>query len=214
MLHKPRVNPDVDDPGFKKKRLTDGLDGFTKQEARSTFRKRRRLQHLDVNIGSLDMTQTSIASQQKPKSKLVQQNSSPDVKPRPRTRTATGLWRKPQLFGTSQFEIESEDSVASPEVKITPTKHDQLELDSLGPIIIPRTSSPMPKKIKKMESPSGSPGGLVQDSSPSMCFHPNRSLNGDSRKIDSMALRPGPSSRIKSDSVITNTTLEDGDKEP
>lgn len=215
MLHKPRMNPDADEPGFEGKMRTDGLDGFTKDEARSTFfRKRRRLQRLDINIGSLDMTQTSIASQQKSKNKSVQQSTSPDGKTRPRTRTATGHWRKPQLFGTSQFEIESEDSVASPEVRITPTKRDRLELDCFGPIIIPRTDSPRPKKTIKMESPSGFPGEPVQDSSPCMRSHPNRSLDADSRKFDSLALRPCSSSRIKSDLVTKNTNLIDADKEP
>ncbi|KAG8168099.1 hypothetical protein KVR01_003788 [Diaporthe batatas] len=215
VLHKPRVNPEVDEPGSRRKRLTGGLDGFTQHEARSTFmRKRRRLQHLDANIGSLDMTQTSIASQPQPKNNLVQQNTSPGVRMRPRAQTATGLWRKPQLFGTSQFEIEPEDSVPSPETKITPTKRDKPELESFDPIIIPRTDSPRPKKTVKLESPSDFPGEPVQDSSPCMRLHPNRILDGDGRKVGSLALRPGPSSRIKSNFVISNTALMDAEGQP
>lgn len=214
MLHKPRVNPDADEPGIKRKRLTDG---FTNNETRPTFRgRRRRLQHLDINVGTLDMTQTSLASQQTPKnmSERLAQNTSPDTKTRPRARTAAGLWRRPQLFGTSQFELDSDDLVVFPEVKPTPTKRRLPEPDSFGTIVIPRTDSPRPKKTIKMESPSGFPGELVQDSSPSTRLLTNRGPSEDNRKTDPLALRTGPSPRVKSSFAITNMPVMDADKVP
>lgn len=83
MLHKPRVN--LETKQQKTKKMQKLTDGFTKDEARPlSLGKRRRLQHLDINVGSLDLTQTGIASQQR------QREMSPEAKRRFPTRTAAG----------------------------------------------------------------------------------------------------------------------------
>lgn len=198
VLHKPRVNPKADEPATKRKRLTDG---FTEHEARPIFLgKRRRLQHLDINVGSLDLTQTSISSQQRRK------NVSPEAKMRQQTRTPAGR----QYFSASQFKLESQDSVDSPETKITPIKRHQMELDSFGPVIIPRTDSPRPERPGKTDSLSWIPDELVRDSSPSIQLRPKRIMDGENRNIDTPTLCPEPPSWRQSDFVIPDTPLFDG----
>lgn len=198
VLHKPRVNPEAEEPATKRKKLTDG---FTEDEARPIFHgKRRRLQHLDINVGSLDLTQTSISSQQRRK------NTSPEAKSRPRIRTAAGR----QYFSASQFKLESQDSFESPKAKMTPIKRHQMKLDSFGPVIIPRTDSPKPERTSEMDSPSGIPDELVRDSSPSMHLRPKRSMDGENEKIGVLALRPKPPFRPQSDFVIPDTPLLGG----
>lgn len=195
VLHKPRVNPKVDEPATKRKRLTDG---FTEDEARPIFLgKRRRLQHLDINVGSLDLTQTSISSQRR------QKNISPEAKMRPQIRTAASR----QYFSATQFKLESQDSVESPDAKITPIKRHQTELDSFGRVIIPRTDSPRPQRPSKTDSRSWIPDDLVRDSSPSMQLRPKRSMDGENRKIDTPALCPEQPSWRHSDLVIPDTPL-------
>jgi hypothetical protein len=203
VLHRPRVNPETDEAVTKRKKTL--TDGFTEDEARPiSLGKRRRLQHLDITVGRLDLTQTGIASQQK------QKDISPEVKMRPQTRTNAGLWRARQYFGASQFEIEAQDSVDSPKVETTPVKRHQTELDSSGPVIIPWSNSPKPGKTIKMESPNGIHDELVRDSSPSMHLRPKRSMNGENGKIDLLALRPGPPSWPMSAFVIPDTPLLGG----
>lgn len=83
MLHKPQVN--LETKQQKTKKMQKLTDGFTKDEARPLLLgKRRRLQHLDINVGSLDLTQTGIASQQR------QKEMSPKAKRRFPTRTTAG----------------------------------------------------------------------------------------------------------------------------
>ncbi|KAG6366862.1 hypothetical protein INS49_001043 [Diaporthe citri] len=214
VLHKPRVNPETKPPITKnRQKLTDG---FTEDEARPLFLgKRRRLQQLDINVGSLDLTQTGKASQQR------QREISPEVKRQTQTRTTAGLWRGRQYFGSSQFKIESQDPDESSEVKEATTKGHKIDLDrygrpirlvdNFGPIVIPRTDSPRPENSGKMDSSSEPPGEVVQDSSPSIQPFPKRSMNCETGKSNSLTLRPGPPSRLKSDFVITDTPLQRGD---
>lgn len=214
MLHKPRVNPETKPPITKKRqKLTDG---FTEVEARPLFLgKRRRLQQLDINVGSLDLTQTGKASQQ------MRREISPEVKRQTQTRTTAGLWRGRQYFGSSQFEIESQDPDESSEVKEATEKGHKMDLDrhgrpihlvdNFGPVVIPRTDSPRPENSGKLDSSSELPGEVVQDSSPSMQLFPKRSMNYETGKSDSLTLRPGPPSRLKSDFVIPDTPLQGGD---
>lgn len=204
MLHKAQVSSETKQPVFKKRqKLTDG---FTEDEARPLFiGKRRRLQHLDINVGSLDLTQTDNSSQQK------QRKSSPSTETHPQTRTTASLWRARQYFSASQFKLESQDTVEPSQVKVAPSKGRIIGLDNFGPIIIPRTDSPRPENTGKMASSSVSPGELVQDSSPSMDLLPKRNTNGETRKSDSLTLRPGPPCRLKSGFVVPDTPLEGRD---
>lgn len=214
VLHKPRVNTETKPPIIKKRqKLTDG---FTEDEARPLFLgKRRRLQQLDVNVGSLDLTQTGHTSQQRPR------EISPEAKKQTQTRATAGLWRGRQYFSASQFKIESQDPDESSEVKEAPSaKGQKIDLDrhgrpihlvdDFGPIVIPRTDSPRPESTGKLDSSSGSPGELVQDSSPSMQLFPKRGMDCETGKSDSLTLRPGPPSRLKSDFVIPDTPLQGG----
>lgn len=214
VLHKPRVNTETKPPVTKKRqKLTDG---FTEDEARPLFLgKRRRLQQLDVNVGSLDLTQTGNASQQR------QRKMSPEAKSRTQTLANAGLWRGRQYFSASQFKIESQDPDDSSEVKGAPTtkggkvdfdRHGRpiRSVDNFGPIVIPRTDSPRPESTGKLDSSSRSPGELVQDSSPSMQLFPKRGMDCETGKSDSMTLRPGPPSRLKCNFVIPDTPLQGG----
>lgn len=217
VLHKPKANPETKAPVLKKRQKM--TDGFTEFEARPLFLgKRRRLQHLDVNVGSLDLTQTGNASQQR------QREISPEAKRRPQDRTTAGLWRERQYFSASQFEIESQDPVESSHakellVKVHKTgleKHGRRIplLDNSGPIVIPRTDSPQPERTCKQDSSSENPTELVRDSSPSTCLLPKRNINSETGKEDSLTLRPGPPSWPRSDFVITDTPLLGGDTSP
>lgn len=214
VLHKPRVNPETKPPTTKKRqKLTDG---FTEVEARPLFLgKRRRLQHLDLNVGSLDLTQTGKTSQQR------QRENSPEAKSRTHARTTAGLWHGRRYFSTSQFKIESQDPDESSDVEEAPAKGHKIDLDrnggptrlvdNFGPIVIPRTDSPRPENTGKMDSSSQSPGEVVRDSSPSIQLFPKRSMNDETGKSDLLTLRPGPPSRLKFDFVIPATPLQGGD---
>lgn len=213
MLHRPRANPETNPPIIKKRqRLTDG---FTEDEARPIFLgKRRRLQHLDINVGSLDLTQTGNASQQR------QGEISAEARRPTETRPTAGLWRGRQYFSASQFKTGSSDPDEPPEAKEAPSKV-RLELDrrgapirlvdNFGAIVIPRTDSPRPENTSKQGSSSESPGELVKDSSPSMQLLPKRSMNGEAGMPDSLTLRPGLPSRLKSDFMIPDTPLQGGE---
>lgn len=217
VLHKPHVNPETKAPVLKKRqKLTDG---FTKDEARPLFlSKRRRLQHLDVNLGSLDLTQTSNTSQQK------QREISPEAKRRPQNRTIAGLWRGRQYFSASKFEEEFQDPAESSDAKELPVKghktgldrHGRRKplLDNFGPIVIPRTNSPWPENICKQESSSEDPSKLVRDSSPSIHLLPKRNMNNETGKADPLTLRPSPPSWPRPGFVITDTPLLGGDTSP
>lgn len=204
MLHKAQVSPETKQPILKKRqKLTDG---FTEDEARPLFiGKRRRLQHLDINVGSLDLTQTEHSSQQR------QGKSSPGTETQPQTRTTASLWRARQYFSASQFKLESQDPVEASEVKVAPAKGHKIELDNFGPIVIPRTDSPRPENSGKMASSSVSPGELVQDSSPRMDLLPKPNTNGETRRTEPLALRPGPPCRLKSGFVVPDTPLQGRD---
>lgn len=213
VLHKPRVNPEAKPPTTKRQKLTDG---FTEVEARPLFLgKRRRLQHLDLNVGSLDLTQTGKASQQR------RRENSPEAKTRTHARTTAGLWHGRRYFSTSQFTIESQDPDESSDVEEAPAKGHEIGLDrnggptrlvdNFGPIVIPRTDSPRPDNTSKLDSSSESPGEMVRDSSPSTQLFPKRSMEDETGKSDLLTLRPGPTSRLKSDFVITDTPIQGGD---
>lgn len=213
VLHKPRIDPETQPPISKtRQKLTDG---FTKDEARPLFLgKRRRLQHLDVNVGSLDLTQSGNASQQR------QREISPEARGRTQTRTTAGLWSGRQYFGASQFKTESQDPDESSEVKEAPAARHKIDLDRHGkpyhlvdnfdPIVIPRTDSPQPENTGKSDSSNESPGEVVQDSSPSMQLFSKRSTNGETGKWDSLTLRPGPPSRPRPYFAIADTPLQGG----
>lgn len=210
VLHKPRANPETNPPITKKKqKLTDG---FTEDEARPLFLgKRRRLQHLDINVGSLDLTQTGSASQQR------QREISPEARRPTQTRLTTRVWRGRQYFSASQFRTGSPDLDEPSEVKTAPAKGHTLELDrrgrpislvdNFGTVVIPRTDSPRPENTSKQGSSIEFPGELVQDSSPIMRLLPKRSMDDEAGKSDSLTLRPGLPSRLKSDFVIPDTPL-------
>jgi hypothetical protein len=182
--------------GLVTKKRTRPADGFTDDEARPSYPgKRRRLQHLDINLGSLELTQNSLASQQGP------HGVSHKAKMRPQTRTAAGLGRGRKYFGASQFEREPQDSVELPKVKITPVKRDQMKLDSFDPVTMPRTD---------WESPSGIHDEIIQDSSPSKHLLPKRNMNEGNKRIGPLDPRPGRPSWPNSDFVIPDTPLLGG----
>lgn len=217
MLHKPRVKKEADPP-LKNKRKTL-TDGFTEDEARPSFLgKRRRLQHLDINVGSLDLTQSGGASQQR------QRNLSPKTDLRTQSRTAASLWRGRQYFSASQFKIESQGSVKPSEVKKMPTKTHKHTLnqhnrqiprvDNFRSVIIPRTDSPQAEHTTKAELAGEAPGELVWDSSPIMHLLPKQRLNGQIEKSGSLTLRPGPPGPLEPDLMIPETPVLNDDALP
>ncbi|KAJ0115356.1 hypothetical protein J7T55_012634 [Diaporthe amygdali] len=217
VLHKPRVKKEADPP-LKNKRKTL-TDGFTEDEARPSFLgKRRRLQHLDINVGSLDLTQSGGASQQR------QRNLSPKTDLRTQSRTAASLWRGRQYFSASQFKIESQGSVKPSEVKKMPTKTHKHTLnqhnrqiprvDNFRSVIIPRTDSPQAEHTTKAELAGEAPGELVWDSSPIMHLLPKQRLNGQIEKSGSLTLRPGPPGPLEPDLMIPETPVLNDDALP
>lgn len=213
VLLKPRVNPQTESRMMKKReKLTDG---FTEDEARPIFLgKRRRLQHLDINVGSLNLTQNGGASPQ------MQRGLKPGAGRRIQPQTTANLRRGRQHFSASQFQIESQDPVESSEVKGTPIKSQKHELDRCGretpwvdnfdPVVIPRTDSPQLEYAAKLNSSDDALGALVPKSSLSMHLLSKRSLNGETGKSDSLTLRPGPLG-LRPDFVIPETPVRSDD---
>lgn len=80
-------------------------DGFERNEARAGFPvKKRRVDGSDVNIGPLDTTQKGVTDQKMegPTWQRGQKKSKPSTTP--------SLRKRRQFLGTSQFQIESEES--------------------------------------------------------------------------------------------------------
>ncbi|KAL1879769.1 hypothetical protein Daus18300_001606 [Diaporthe australafricana] len=214
VLHKPRVNPETESPMMKKrKRLTDG---FTEDEARPIFLgKRRRLQHLDINVGSLNLTQNGGPSPQ------MRRGLKPGAERRIQPQMAANLRRGRQYFSASQFQTESQDPVESSEVKDTPVKSKRHELDrhgrrtrgvdNFGPVVIPCTDSPQPEYTAKLNSSENALGELVRNASPSMHLLPKRSMNEETGKSDSLTLRPGRLGWLRPDFVIPETPVRNND---
>lgn len=101
----------ADFKGFKEVKVAQDTkpkrssDGFERDEARSGLPgKKRKIESSELNIGPLELTQKGVATQKMEGPTWLRGQK------KPRVSTAASLWSKRQHFGTSEFQIESEDS--------------------------------------------------------------------------------------------------------
>lgn len=93
----------------KRNRLSDG---FSTEEARpSSFARRRRLHYLESEVGSLELTQNAASPHQ------TRRSATKHLDKKARSHTNASLWHRRHYFGTSQFEMQSQDPLESFETK-------------------------------------------------------------------------------------------------
>ncbi|KUI68987.1 hypothetical protein VM1G_03975 [Cytospora mali] len=193
----------------KKKRMGDG---FSDGEARpSPLGRRRRLHHLEPDVGSLELTQKVSASQR------WQKSTRGKLDNKDRNYTNVGLWHSRQYFGTSQFGIESQDPVESFEVKQDGTEDEESTLTTMsvhsgqGPadgdidlIIIPQTDPPEPRETEENGIAAGEWTELAADRANNH-LPPKRFLNARFEELDSLTLRPDSMSWLRAVTRVSET---------
>lgn len=186
-------------------------DGFSDEEARpSPFGRRRRLHHLDFEVGSLELTQGTVSQQSHKSARNLGKKAHP--------RTNGDLWQRRRYFGTSQFEIESQDPVESCEGKQEEAEDEDpapaiVSLhssqgsadDNIDLITIPRTDSPVPRET---EESGATAEGLTESEVHGRADNhlpPKRFMNPTLEDSDGLTLRPDSLSWLRGVTLIHQT---------
>ncbi|KUI54818.1 hypothetical protein VP1G_02184 [Cytospora mali] len=191
----------------KKERMGDG---FSDREARpSPLGRRRRLHHLEPDVGSLELTQKVSVSQQ------TQKSTRGKLDDKRRSYNNVGLWHRRQYFGTSQFGIEPQDPVDSFEVRQDGTEDEvsapttmsvhsgQGSADyDIDLIVIPQTDPPEPSETEENGLAAGEWTELTADRANNH-LPPKRFLNARFEELDSLTLRPDSMSWLR---AVTRTS--------
>lgn len=122
-VHKRRASQEKENINFKvAKRIGDGFEG---DEARpSPYWKRRRIANGELHIGHLELTQKGAATQK------IQGPTWLRGQKKMRPATNISLWNRRQYFGSSQFQIDSQDPLEPFEANTEPQTEHEVHHDS------------------------------------------------------------------------------------
>lgn len=173
-------------------------DGFSAEEARpSHLGRRRRLHHLDSEVGSLELTQKAAASQK------TQRPARRNNEQKTHSHMTAKFWQRRQYFGTSQFETEDQDPVESFEVKQKAEDEDfaptTVSVHSSGRsvddefdfITITQTEPLEPAKSEEREVAVQEWNELEANGRADNQLPPKRVLSTGFEESDGLTLRPG-----------------------
>lgn len=200
VLRKRKASPIHQESARKRNRLSDG---FSAEEARpSPFARRRRLHHLNSEVGSLELTQNAASSQQTRRSAIKHLDK------KAHSQTNASLWHRRQYFGTSQFKMQSQDPLESFETKpgeakdedsVPTTVSSQGSADNeIDFIVSPQTDSPGPTEPEESATTAHEWHELreVTDRADNR-LPPKRIMSPESEHSGGLTLRPDPLSWLR-----------------
>lgn len=199
VLKKRKASPEQNESAKKRNRLSDG---FSAEEARpSPFGRRRRLHHLDSEVGSLELTQKASGSQQ------TRRSAKKHLVKKAYSHTNASLWQRRQYFGTSQFEMESLDPLESIQTKQEEAEDEDLALTTVSSeesadnyidfITVPQTDPPVPAEPEESGATAYEWHELQANRRADNHLPPKRIVSIEFEDLGGLTLRPGSLSWLR-----------------